>query len=155
MESDMPVRFTLLKQSSLAPERDSESLDDVDGEHDFGDVSDIDPGLRLMFLANEGELEGIKELLDSGADVNFRDIDYRTALHVAACQGNHGVAKLLIENGAELDLKDRWGSTVWLDSETIHVEFVILVNSVSLMDLFLAFYSWFTISFSSWKLLVM
>ncbi|XP_073056104.1 serine/threonine-protein kinase 12-like [Primulina eburnea] len=116
MESGKPVRFTLLKQSSMAPERDSESLDDMDGEHQFGDVSDIDPGLRLMFLANEGELEGMKELLDSGADVNFRDIDYRTALHVAACQGNHDVAKLLIENGAELDLKDRWGSTPLADA---------------------------------------
>ncbi|KAE9459113.1 hypothetical protein C3L33_08982, partial [Rhododendron williamsianum] len=34
-----------------------------------------------------GDLEGMKELLDSGTDVNYRDINGRTALHVAACKG--------------------------------------------------------------------
>lgn len=65
-----------------------------------------------MYLANEGDLDGIKELLDSGSDVNFRDIDGRTALHVAACQGLTDVVELLIQRGAEIEPQDRWGSTV-------------------------------------------
>lgn len=102
-----PSRFPPLKQSSMAPDRDR-------GEEDNGgsEMNDIDPGLKLMYWTNEGDLDGIKELLDSGADANFRDIDDRTALHVAACQGHGDVAELLIENGAVVDPKDRWGSTV-------------------------------------------
>ncbi|XP_041995221.1 integrin-linked protein kinase 1-like isoform X1 [Salvia splendens] len=84
--------------------------------NDGDDVSDIDPGLKLMYLTNERDLDGIKELLDSGADVNFRDIDNRTALHIAACQGFSDVAKLLLENGAHVDLKDRWSGTPLADA---------------------------------------
>lgn len=107
MEQKTPVRFTLGKQSSLAPDRVVDEL--LDGEDG---VLDIDPRVRLMYSANEGDLEGIKEILESGIDVNSPDIDYRTALHVAACQGFTDVAQLLLDNGAKVDPKDRWGSTV-------------------------------------------
>lgn len=100
------VRFLLGKQSSMAPDRQpEESATAEDGD-------EIDPRVRLMYLANEGDLEGIRELLDSGIDVNFRDIDNRTALHVAACQGYSEIVDLLLRRGAEIDPKDRWGSTV-------------------------------------------
>lgn len=105
MEAKVPARFTLGRQSSLAPQRQLEESELEDGEG-------MDQGVRLMYLANEADLEGIKELLDSGVDVNFRDIDNRTALHVAACQGSKKVVQLLIEGGADVDPKDRWGSTV-------------------------------------------
>lgn len=82
-----------------------------DEEQEEDEVT-IDPRVKLMYLANEADLDGIKELLDSGIDVNFRDIDNRTALHVAACQGYSDVVSLLLERGAEVDTKDRWGSTV-------------------------------------------
>jgi len=98
----LQLRFSLGRQSSLAPERDG-----------AGDVSEaLDPTVRLMYLANEGDLDGIEELLDAGSDVNFTDIDGRTALHVAACQGRTDVVELLLRRGAEVDPRDRWGSTV-------------------------------------------
>lgn len=102
------ARFTLGKQSSLAPDRSKDSS--------AGKVEEevIDPRVRLMYLTNEGDLEGIKELLDSGTNVNFRDIDGRTALHIAACQGLPDVVQLLIQRGAEVDPQDCWGSTVVL-----------------------------------------
>lgn len=101
------------KQSSLAPER---ARDEALTEGEQGDVEGIDPRVRLMYLANEGDLEGLRELLDSGMDVNFRDIDNRTALHVAACQGFSDVVEFLLKNGAEIDLEDRWGSTPLADA---------------------------------------
>ncbi|KAM1917759.1 hypothetical protein ACFX13_037322 [Malus domestica] len=106
-----PLRFTLGKQSSLAPEREREER--VGGEDD---PEGIDPRVKLMYLANEADLDGIKELLDSGLDVNFRDIDDRTALHVAACQGLTNVVSLLLDRGADIDPKDRWGSTPLADA---------------------------------------
>lgn len=103
----MAARFTLLKQSSLAPDDDRATEEEED-------QVDIDPRVNLMYLANEGDLDGIKELLNSGIDVNFRDIDNRTALHISACQGKSEVVELLLSRGASVDSKDRWGSTVAL-----------------------------------------
>nr|XP_048328298.1 integrin-linked protein kinase 1 isoform X5 [Ziziphus jujuba var. spinosa] len=98
------ARFTLGKQSSLAPDRSTDSAGTAVDEV-------IDPRVKLMYLANEGDLEGIKELLDSGTNVNFSDIDGRTALHIAACQGLSDVVQLLLHRGAKVDPQDRWGST--------------------------------------------
>ncbi|GER28458.1 protein kinase [Striga asiatica] len=116
MESENPLSSTLWKQSSMAPHKEYEDLDDLEGEHEEDDVIDIDPGLKLMYLVNAGDSDGIKELLASGGDVNFRDIDHRTALHVAACQGYDDVAQLLLDHGAEVDSRDRWGSTPLADA---------------------------------------
>ncbi|KAL9316612.1 hypothetical protein ACSQ67_017613 [Phaseolus vulgaris] len=102
----LQLRFSLGRQSSLAPERD--------GAEDVSEA--LDPTVRLMYLANEGDLVGIEELLDAGSDVNFTDIDGRTALHVAACQGRTDVVDLLLLRGADVDPRDRWGSTPLADA---------------------------------------
>ena len=116
----LQLRFSLGRQSSLAPERD--------GAEDVSEA--LDPTVRLMYLANEGDLVGIEELLDAGSDVNFTDIDGRTALHVAACQGRTDVVDLLLLRGADVDPRDRWGSTVI----SLPYSFVIrLVHSLSLI----------------------
>ncbi|OMO57129.1 hypothetical protein CCACVL1_25978 [Corchorus capsularis] len=111
METKASVRFTLGKQSSMAPERNRGETDGNEKE----EAAEID-GVRLMYLANEGDLDGIRELLDSGINVNFRDIDDRTALHIAACQGQTDVVSLLLQHGANVDPKDRWGSTPLADA---------------------------------------
>jgi ankyrin repeat protein len=47
-------------------------------------------------------------LLRCGADVNTGDYDERTALHVAAADGNLAAVRLLVEHGgADLDMRDR------------------------------------------------
>ena len=105
-----PARSKMMRQSSLAPEGEENatatSTDGAEAEEA------IDSRVGLMYLANEGDLEGIKELLNSGTDVNFQDIDKRTALHLAACQGSTDVVQLLLDHNAVVDAKDRWGSTV-------------------------------------------
>lgn len=113
MESGPQVRFTLGRQSSRAPDRCS-GTDTDDEEIDGLDL--IDPRVRLMFYSSEGNLDGIKELLELKTDVNFKDIDNRTALHIAACQGFCDVAELLLKHGAHVDATDRWGSTPLADA---------------------------------------
>lgn len=110
MESKSTGRFTLGKQSSMAPDRHEES-DPI-----MPDSADMPHEMRLMYLANEADLEGIKEMLDSGVDPNFRDTDGRTALHVAACQGRLDVLEFLLDKGAKVDIEDLWGSTPLADA---------------------------------------
>ncbi|GMI85949.1 BLUE LIGHT-DEPENDENT H+-ATPASE PHOSPHORYLATION [Hibiscus trionum] len=112
MENKAAVKFKLRKQSSMAPERERGEPDGRRNE----EGEEIDGGVRLMYSANEGDLDGIRELLDAGIDVNFRDIDDRTALHVAACQGQTDVVSLLLQRGADVQSTDRWGSTPLADA---------------------------------------
>ncbi|WZY68887.1 integrin-linked protein kinase 1 [Brassica rapa] len=116
MEDDYKTpRFTIGRQSSMAPEKIPEPS--IHSEEEvLEDGEEIDGGVRLMYLCNEGDVEGIKELLDSGIDANYRDIDDRTALHVAACQGLKDVVEILLDRGADVDPKDRWGSTPLADA---------------------------------------
>ena len=56
------LRFPLRRQSSLTPERRDLADDGVD----YG-LEALVPGVRLINMVNERDLDGIKELLDSGA----------------------------------------------------------------------------------------
>ncbi|KAJ7963607.1 Serine/threonine-protein kinase [Quillaja saponaria] len=100
MEAKPLAGSTLIKQFSLAPDRqDSVTFSGADVCS-----SEIDPEVKIMYLTNEGDFDGIKELLDSGTDVNFKDIEKRrTTLHIAACQGLTDVVELLVQNGAVVD----------------------------------------------------
>ncbi|MCE5323881.1 ankyrin repeat domain-containing protein [bacterium] len=50
--------------------------------------------------------EQVPELIKNGADVNATDEDGRTALHFAVFNNNYGIAKTLLENGAEVNVKE-------------------------------------------------
>lgn len=111
--------LTLLAESDAkvlpaAVERLDFTDESSEGAANDGGLDDVPIGIKLMYAANEGDLDGIRDLLASGADVNYSDTDNRTPLHVAACQGYREVVELLILNGAEVEAKDRWGSTVSL-----------------------------------------
>ncbi|KAL9588401.1 MAG: hypothetical protein Q9203_002786 [Teloschistes exilis] len=75
----------------------------------------------IVMAAEEGNLAMVKFLLDHGADVDEVGIehptderykeDMGTALHKAAGGGHEDVARLLINNGARLDIRDPLGRT--------------------------------------------
>jgi ankyrin repeat protein len=57
------------------------------------------------------DLEAAKMLVALGADVNARDSYNWTALHGAAYIGADAIVQFLVEKGAKLDVKDRFGQT--------------------------------------------
>ncbi|KAH9605867.1 hypothetical protein KSS87_001491 [Heliosperma pusillum] len=73
------------------------------------DVKNV--GSVLCTTVANGDSEYLKRLLSNGISPNSRDYDHRTPLHVAASQGLYLMAKMLIDAGANVFLKDRWGNT--------------------------------------------
>jgi ankyrin repeat protein len=53
----------------------------------------------------------LKRLVVKGLKVNQGDYDQRTPLHLACSAGHLDIVKYLIENGADINCKDRWGAT--------------------------------------------
>ncbi|KAB2028664.1 hypothetical protein ES319_D05G111800v1 [Gossypium barbadense] len=70
-----------------------------------------DAGSYLCTAVAKGDSDFLRRLLSNGVDPNSRDYDHRTPLHVAASEGLYIMAKLLIEAGASVFSKDRWGNT--------------------------------------------
>ncbi|KAG9129206.1 hypothetical protein Leryth_006406 [Lithospermum erythrorhizon] len=68
-------------------------------------------GSFLCSLVIKGDSDFLRRLLAHGIDPNSKDYDQRTPLHVAASQGLLQMAKLLVEAGASVLVKDRWGHT--------------------------------------------
>ena len=61
---------------------------------------------RLFEAAETGDLIDAQAALDAGADVAATFLGNITALHVAAYNGRADIAKLLIENGADINAKN-------------------------------------------------
>lgn len=72
---------------------------------------------HLCTAASAGDLEGVKSLVNSGADINKGDYDYRTPLHLAAAEGRLEVAEFLISRGADVNVVDRFGNTPLIDAQ--------------------------------------
>ena len=69
-------------------------------------------GETLLYLAvHHGAYDLVVELLARRADVKITTTNDRTPLHETATNGNVMIAELLLRAGAELDAKDREGST--------------------------------------------
>ncbi|KAH6837532.1 STELAR K+ outward rectifier [Perilla frutescens var. hirtella] len=68
-------------------------------------------GSFLCTVVARGDSDFLRRLLSNGSDPNSKDYDHRTPLHIAASQGLYLMAKLLIEAGASVFTKDRWGNT--------------------------------------------
>jgi len=67
---------------------------------------------QLKDAAFEGDVELGKKTIASGASVNARYDFYATALHFAISKGYGDFAKMLLDKGAEVDIKDSQGATL-------------------------------------------
>ncbi|RRT39669.1 hypothetical protein B296_00058991, partial [Ensete ventricosum] len=107
-------RFAFGRQSSLDPNR---RRSPVKGEQQVGVPENLDATMHLLFMACQGDANGVEDLLKDGVDVNSIDLDGRTALHIAACEGHVDVVRLLLSFRANIDARDRWGSTAAADAK--------------------------------------
>jgi cytohesin len=65
----------------------------------------------LHDAVEEGTVEQVRRLLQSGIDINARDDDGETALHEAAEAGRLEMVRLLVEAGATRGVRDVEGET--------------------------------------------
>ena len=64
-----------------------------------------------MLASQNGHLEMVKYLIQSGVGVNARNKDHRTALMFACQNGQLKIVKYLVEHGADVNAKDGWEQT--------------------------------------------
>lgn len=80
-------------------------------------VKHINQNYSLIWAACQGDIDEIKRLFAHGVDLNQGDYDKRTAMHLAATEGHIEVIEYLLKKGAKTDVKDRFGSTPFMDAK--------------------------------------
>jgi glutaminase len=88
--------------------------------------------IELCWAASQGDLDEIRRLVAIGQDLNASDYDGRTALHLAAAEGQTHVIEYLLGAGVNPAPVDRWGGTPLADAErNDHNEAAALLQSYS------------------------
>ena len=86
---------------------------------DYGARLDVqDPGGLICNTVSEG-MESrpmLERLLKAGISPDASDYDRRTGLHLAAAEGHLGLLRMMINAGAEIEFKDRWGTDALIES---------------------------------------
>ncbi|KAL0917684.1 hypothetical protein M5K25_012764 [Dendrobium thyrsiflorum] len=70
-----------------------------------------DAGTYLCKIVADSKIDILRRMLEYGVDPNSKNYDHRTPLHVAAAEGLHLLASVLLEFGANVLSPDRWGNT--------------------------------------------
>ena len=77
--------------------------------HSLPNVAEME--YSLFHKAASGNLDKLKNLLESKVLINAVDYNERTALHLAAERGHASIIEYLLENGADHELEDIFGDT--------------------------------------------
>ena len=78
--------------------------------------------------AASGDLETLNRLYIKGLNINDKDYDKRTPMHLAAQAGHIEIVQYLIEKGANVNAKDRWGCTPLNDATGQEVKQLLIKN---------------------------
>lgn len=63
--------------------------------------------IKLIQDTDAGDVEAVMIASRQGADLNQADHDGRRVIHMAATEGNYKMVEMLLENGADKNVKDR------------------------------------------------
>ncbi|KAG7671633.1 putative Potassium channel AKT2 [Nannochloris sp. 'desiccata'] len=92
----------------------------------------------LCSTVHSGDLKLLRRLLRAGANVDAVDYDGRTALHIAAAEGNVPAVEVLVaEGGADVEKRDRWGATAGDEARRVGargVEMFLLAETEALLE---------------------
>ncbi len=83
----------------------SNTEDKEDNENDIEILT-----VKLINAATKNDCDMITKCLQK-VDINSSDYDKRTPLHLACAEGHFEAVELLLLNGSECNIKDRWGNT--------------------------------------------
>ena len=70
-----------------------------------------DDVVEFLWAACNGSIRGLQHALANGVAVNSSDYDGRTALHLAAAEGNLDAVEYLLAHGHPHNVWDRWKAT--------------------------------------------
>ena len=124
------IQVRISDRSRIRPGMTKIVPDDADGDGG-GDVAPVHPkDWQLGEAAKQGQLDQVKELLQSKANIEARNGDrLQTPLHLAAKHGHRELVELLLEKNAEIEAKDKWRkhTPLHLAAENGHRELVELL----------------------------
>ena len=63
------------------------------------------------------DIPKLRRLIKVDVDVDAGDYDMRRPVHIAASEGNMAAFRVLVEAGADLRVKDRWGNSIVEDAK--------------------------------------
>jgi ankyrin repeat protein len=91
-------------------------------------------GEKLLEAAERGDIKKVKSLISDGVDIEVRrKPDERTAIMIAAENGDQQIIQLLVEAGAEVDVTDSVGKTaLMLAANNGHLETVKLLMNIGI-----------------------
>lgn len=64
----------------------------------------------LHWAVRRGQVENVRNLIGR-EDIEARDFQGRTPLHIAVLSGHDAIVELLLRNGADVNARDQWGIT--------------------------------------------
>ena len=90
------------------------------------------PSVDIHKAAKEGNIEVVKQHIAAGTDVNAKNENGFTPLHIAVSKGYKEVAELLVTNGADVNTKDNGSTPLHKAAQFGHKEIVeLLINKVA------------------------